>query len=122
MDNSGTQATVIRTGRGLSIAGTRITLYDVMDYLRIDWPPALIAQWLNLSERQIADALGYIVANREEVEAEYQQVVQQAEANRVYWEARNRARINRVHQLPAQPGQESVIAKLRETKARLGLS
>ncbi len=27
------QSTIVRTERGLSIAGTRITLYDVMDYL-----------------------------------------------------------------------------------------
>jgi len=27
------QPTIIRTERGLTIAGTRITLYDVMDYI-----------------------------------------------------------------------------------------
>ncbi len=28
------QRTVVRTGRGVSVAGTRITLYSVMDYIR----------------------------------------------------------------------------------------
>ena len=30
---SNEQASIIRTERGLTIAGTRITLYDVMDYV-----------------------------------------------------------------------------------------
>ncbi len=52
---TGTRSTVVRTSRGLSIADTRITLYDIMDYLTADWPPKLIQQWLNLSDTQIAD-------------------------------------------------------------------
>ena len=30
---------IIRTERGLTIAGTRITLYDVMDYITEHYPP-----------------------------------------------------------------------------------
>ena len=37
-------STVVRTPRGLTIAGTRITLYDVMDYLTAGWP-ALGRPW-----------------------------------------------------------------------------
>ena len=73
------QPTVVRTSRGLSIAGTRITLYHVMDYLKADWPPKLIQQWLNLTDEQIADVMAYIDTHRAEVEAEYQLVLQQAE-------------------------------------------
>ena len=29
---------IIRTERGLTIKGTRITLYDVMEYLKADYP------------------------------------------------------------------------------------
>jgi hypothetical protein len=35
------QAEIIRTERGLTIAGTRITLYDVMDYVTAQYPPKL---------------------------------------------------------------------------------
>ena len=63
--------TVIRTERGLTIAGTRITLYDVMDYVTADWPPKLIRDRLNLSDQQITDVLDYIAAHRAEVEADY---------------------------------------------------
>ena len=42
------QASIIRTERGLTIAGTRITLYDVMDHLVAGWTPKLILNWLPL--------------------------------------------------------------------------
>ena len=35
---SNRQSAIIRTERGLTIAGTRITLYDVMDYLTAYFP------------------------------------------------------------------------------------
>ena len=117
-----TEPTVIRTGRGLSIAGTRITLYDIMDYVKADWPPKLIQQWFDLSDAQIRDVMAYIAAHRDEIEAEYQLVLQQAEATRVYWEERNRARLDYVATLPPKSGQEAAIAKLRERKSKLGLS
>jgi len=41
-ENPNTQAAIVRTSRGLSIAGTRITLYQVMDYVKAGWPPELI--------------------------------------------------------------------------------
>lgn len=86
------QSTVVRTSRGLSIAGTRITLYDVMDYLRAEWPAKLIQDWLNLTDQQIADVMAYIAEHRDEVEAEYQHVLQRAEEIQQYWEDRNRER------------------------------
>ncbi len=115
------QATVVRTSRGLSIAGTRITLYDIMDYVKADWPPRLIRQWLNLTETQIDEVLAYIAAHRDEVEAEYQFVLEQAEATRAYWEERNRERLAQIAQLPPKPGREAAVAKLRARKAVLDL-
>lgn len=35
------QVSIIRTERGLTIARTRITLYDVIDYLKAQYPPSL---------------------------------------------------------------------------------
>ncbi len=54
--------TVVRTDRGLSIAGSRITLYDVMDYITAGWPTRLIQNWLDLTDIQMADVMGYIIA------------------------------------------------------------
>lgn len=114
-----TNTLVTRTSRGLSIAGTRITLYDVMDYLKADWPPKLIQQWLNLTDQQITDVMGYIEKNRAEVEAEYQLVLQQTEEIRQYWEVRNRDRFAQIASLPPKPGQEEIRTKLQAWKEKL---
>jgi uncharacterized protein (DUF433 family) len=115
------QPTVVRTDRGLSIAGTRITLYSVMDYVKAGWPPKLIQDWLNLTERQIRDVINYIEEHREEVESEYQQVLQEAEENRRYWEERNRERLARIESLPRSPEEAALRAKLAARKQELGL-
>ena len=78
------EPTVIRNSRGLSISGTRVTLYHIMDYLKDDWPPKLIGHWLNLTPKQINGAIDYIETHRAEVEMEYQQVLQYAEEERQY--------------------------------------
>ena len=113
--------TIERTDRGLSIAGSRITLYSIMDYIKADWPPKLIRDRFNLTDQQISDVMDYIAVHREEVEAEYQLVLQQAEENRKYWEERNRKRFAEIATMPSKPGQERIREKLQRAKARLGL-
>lgn len=113
------QKTVVRTPGGLFIADTRITLYDVMDYLVADWPPPLIRHWLNLTERQMADVMQYIDGHRVEFEAEYQQVLQQAADIRHYWEVRHQERGAQTAAALPTPGQEAARAKLEQWKARL---
>jgi len=112
------QSTIIRTERGLTIAGTRITLYDVMDFLKAEYPPKLIRDKFNLSDAQISAVLSYIEANRNEVEAEYQLVLQIAEENRKYWEERNREHFARIAATPRKPGYEAARAKLQARKAK----
>ena len=113
------QPTVVRTPGGLFIADTRITLYDVMDYLAADWPPHLIRQWLDLTEQQLTDVLQYIGVHRDELEAEYQQVLQQTEDIRQYWDVHNRERLAHAAAKPLTPGQEAARAKLQAWKAKL---
>lgn len=119
---SNKQPIIIRTERGLTIAGTRITLYDVMDHLVAGWAPKLILNLLPLTEEQLNAALSYIAANRIEVEAEYQTVLQETQERRKYWEDRYRERLAQIAKLPPKPGQEEVYAKLQAWKARLGLT
>ncbi len=45
------QSSVIRTERGLTIAGTGITLYDVMDFLKAQYTPKLIRNKFNLCDQ-----------------------------------------------------------------------
>ncbi|HKP84772.1 MAG TPA: DUF433 domain-containing protein [Blastocatellia bacterium] len=113
--------TIVRTERGLSIAGTRITLYNVMDYLEANWPPSLIQNWLNLTEGQLADAMGYIAEHREEVEAEYRTVLQHAQRNRAYWESRNQERLRKISEQAPDPEQKAIQARIEARKSELGL-
>jgi uncharacterized protein (DUF433 family) len=113
------QPTVIRTGRGLTIAGTRITLYQILDYVKAGWPPEQIQYLHRLTDEQMADTLGYIESQRAEVEAEYQIVLRRAEEIRSYWEERDRDRQAETAAMPAKPGQEELRAKLEVWKKRL---
>ena len=115
------QPTVIRTSRGLSIAGRRLTLYSIMDYLQAGWPPHLIRDEFSLTDRQMTDVTTYIEAHRDEVEEEYRGVLKHAEENRQYWESRNRQRLERMARTPPKPGQEKLSAKLEAVKARLDM-
>lgn len=110
---------IIWTERGLTIAGTRITLYDVMDYLTAEYPAKLIREKLCLTDGQVDVALSYIKAHRAEVEAEYQEVLHIAESNRQYWEERSREHFARIAAIPPKSGQEALRAKLQAWKDRL---
>ena len=112
------QATIICTERGLTISGTRLTLYDVIDFLKVEYSPKLIRNKFNLTDDRINAALSYIEANRAQIETEYQQVLQTREEIRSYWENRNRERFARIAMMPHKPGQEALWAKVEEQKAR----
>jgi uncharacterized protein (DUF433 family) len=120
-DIANPQPTVIRTSRGLSIAGRRLTLYSIMDYLQAGWPPHLVRDEFNLTDNQMADVLSYIETHRDEVEQEYQAVLQHAEETRQYWEERTRERRKHIAHTPPKPGQEEIRARLQAAKARLGM-
>jgi uncharacterized protein (DUF433 family) len=113
------KAKIIRTERGLTIAGTRITLYDVMDYLTAQYPPKFIRGLFNLTNDQINAALTYIEANYAEVEAEYQLVLQEAEELKRYYEEQNRELNAKIAKLPPPPGREAIWEKLQAQKAKL---
>ena len=110
---------IVRTGRGLTIAGTRITLYSIMDYMKADWSPKLIKDLFDLTDQQITGALAYIDANRNKVEAEYGIVIQKAEENRRYWTEYNREHLEKVASMPRKPEYEAVWKKLKARQARI---
>jgi uncharacterized protein (DUF433 family) len=116
--SSSGQAAIVRTERGLTIAGTRITLYDVMDYVMAQYPPKFIQGLFELTEEQINAAFAYIEANRAAVDAEYQLVLKEAEELRQYYEEKNRDLIAQLAAQPSKPGQEAVRAKLQAAKAK----
>jgi uncharacterized protein (DUF433 family) len=112
------QAAIIRTERGLTIAGTRITLYDVMDYITAQYPPKFIRGLFELTEEQINAALAYIEANLATVETEYQMVLKEAKKLQQYYKEKNRDLIARLAAQPPKPGEEAIRAKLQAAKAK----
>lgn len=112
------QQTVVRTSRGLSVAGTRITLYAILDYLRADWPPKLIQDWLDLSDTQMSDVLTYIAAHQTEVEQEYQQVIDQSEELRDHWDAQLQQHLAQQSSSSITPEQAALRARFQAWKAQ----
>jgi uncharacterized protein (DUF433 family) len=113
---------VERRDANLYVKGTRITVYDLMDYLTSeDWSSDAIRDHFSFSQIQWDAILAFIDENREMVESEYQEVLRNAEENRRYWEERNRERIAWIHSQPPLPGKEAIYEKLRKLKLELGM-
>jgi uncharacterized protein (DUF433 family) len=109
---------VVRTERGLTIAGTRITLYQIMDSLKAGYPPEEVRDDFGLTIRQMNEVMDYIETHGEEFEKEYQQVIALAEANRQYWEERNRERLDEIAKMPPKPEHIAIWNKLRKWKSQ----
>jgi uncharacterized protein (DUF433 family) len=62
-------------GRGPEIKGTRITVYDILDYHRNGRDPEFIAHLLRLTVEQVLVATRYIEEHKEEVLAAYQEML-----------------------------------------------
>jgi uncharacterized protein (DUF433 family) len=56
------------------IAGTRITIWDVLHYLEAGWSRFEIAATLRLTEAQVAVAIRYIEDHRDEVMVVHRQI------------------------------------------------
>ena len=103
-------AQIIDRGRGPEIAGTRITVYDVMDYWTAGWHCEQIAGLFRLSPDDIDAALAYIEAHQAEVLAEYQQIL--ARHRQMQYSPELQEKLARSHQ--------KLQAKLAEIRARRG--
>lgn len=68
-------AQIINRGRGPEIAGTRITVYDVLDYLQAGWRYDQIADLFRLPPDDIQAAIQYIEDHKEAVMTTYQQIL-----------------------------------------------
>jgi uncharacterized protein (DUF433 family) len=112
------QGIVMRTDIGPAIAGTRISIYDIMDYLHESWSPQKIRDWLGLTESQMTNALTYIGDNRVLLEREHRELEREAEENRRYWEEFNRNR-PRPEPAPDTPQKAALRARLEAWKSRL---
>jgi uncharacterized protein (DUF433 family) len=63
--------TIIDRGRGPEIVGTRITIYDIMDFLKHGCSVDDIARDLWIEPEKVIAAIDYIESHREQSEREY---------------------------------------------------
>ncbi|GBO53127.1 hypothetical protein APA_1035 [Pseudanabaena sp. lw0831] len=108
---------IIRTERGLTISGTRITLYDVMDYVKAQYPAKFIQSLFELTDEQINAALSYIEINRDVVETEYAQVVRETEELQAYYANQNRDRLISTA-AKVKTGNEAAWEKLQKLRSQ----
>lgn len=118
-DNGNPNKTVVRTSRGLTVGGTRLTIYQLIDHFKAGHSDELVQEWYRLTPEQLADIHRYIDEHREEVEAEYQEVLRLAEENRRYWEERNRERFQEIDRQPKTAQQLAIQRKIAELRSKL---
>ena len=121
-----TEPIIRRTERGLSVSGSRITLYDVMDYYgkeldQYDGDPLGYVRYAlpALSEEEIQAAGDYIEANRDEVETEYQTVLKEAAEREKYWRARAQEWRAKIASKPITPERAALMERVEAHEAQL---
>jgi len=107
-------STVVRTREGLMIMGTRLSLYDILDYVKQGWASDHIQKWFRLNPQQIFDIFEYIEHHQEQVEADYQQILQCREEQCQDWGERNRELLIKMKTL--KPGRREFWATLRQRR------
>src|SRR5262245_43188111 len=70
---------VVDRGDGPKIEGTRITVYTVLEYVRVGRTRDWIAAMLKLSSRQVEAAMAYIRDHEREVNDEYERILARIE-------------------------------------------
>jgi uncharacterized protein (DUF433 family) len=97
------EAKIIDRGRGPEIAGTRITVYTILECLQEGWRPDLIAFWYRLGSDQVEAAIRYIDEHKEEVARDHEKIMERINRGN---SAEVRAKLDAAHQrLLAMTGQ-----------------
>jgi uncharacterized protein (DUF433 family) len=110
-----------RSDRGLAIAGSRLTLYEIMDLVKKDWPSEKILEFYPLTAEQLQDAYNYFAAQGEMFEAEYQEVVRESEELERYYRARQEELMHIIATRPRTLEEAALRARFEEQKAKKGI-
>jgi uncharacterized protein (DUF433 family) len=73
------EAVIHDRGRGPEVRGTRITVYNFLDYLIAGWPIPRIATLCRIGVQEVEAAVAYIEQHRAEVMGNYARIVERAE-------------------------------------------
>ena len=112
-----TNSLIVETPRGPSIAGTRITVYSVMDYLKANRSKEYILQFLRVTPEQLDAAIEYIEQHSEEVEQDYRRILRRSQELREHYENVFRERSPYPPDMPWEEKRKLLIRKL-EAKDR----
>jgi uncharacterized protein (DUF433 family) len=69
-------AKIVNVDRNPRIAGTRITVYTILEYVQEGWRRDDIAFWLKLKKDQVEAAIQYIEEHKEAVMAKYEKIME----------------------------------------------
>lgn len=107
-----------RSDKGLTISGTRTTIYAVMDYVHSNTSREGMLFGLNLTDAQLDAALQYIDAHQEDVEAEYSYVLALAEEHRRVAEQQLQEHLARTPRSPMTLEKGVLYRKLAEQRGQ----
>lgn len=116
MSATTTEALIVETPRGPSLAGTRITVYSVMDYIKAGRSKYYIGQIMTLTPEQVDAVFAYVEQNREAVEAAYARILQREAEARIESERIMRERSPYPPDMPWEEKRKLMIQKLEAKK------
>lgn len=116
MNTTTTEARIVETPRGPSLAGTRITVYSVMDYIKVGRGKRYIEQIMLLTPEQVDAVFEYVEQHREEVEAEYEKILRREAEARAESERMMRERAPHLFNLSPEELRQYLIQKLEAGK------
>ncbi len=116
MSDTTTEALIVETPRGPSLAGTRITVYSVMDYIKAGRSKYYIEQIMMLTPEQVEAVFAYVERHREAVEAEYERILQREAIARAESEKILRERMPYLYELSPEELRQHLIQKLEARK------
>ncbi len=123
MNTTTTEALIVETARGPSLAGTRITVYSVLDLIKAKRSKRYIEQMMRLTPEQVDAVFTYVEKHKEEVERDYAEILRRNEELRLRYEAQNRARSRFPAEMPWEERRKLMLerlAQLNQTEVRNG--
>jgi uncharacterized protein (DUF433 family) len=109
---------IVETRRGPCIAGTRITVFSVMDYLKGERSRDFIKHVMGISDAQLDAVLEYIALHKDAVEHEYTAIMRRSEERRTHYEKMFRER----SPFPPHMSLEEQVARMRQRLAEKNAS
>ncbi len=116
MDTTTTEALIVETPRGPSLAGTRITVYAVMDLIKAGRSRRYVAQLTTLTPEQVDAVYDYVETHREAVEAEYTRILEREAKARAESDRMIRERSPFPPDMPMEERRKLMLRRLEELK------